>query len=217
LSRELGHVVSISDRMFGQGDLAMHSGDYAAAHDWFTAALELQRSLSTPWMAASISRLGEVALRQDDYAQARAYVEESVALARESGLPLAWFQLPLVHLGKVALQQGDRAQARALFVEAQQRFKEGGFKGGVIYALEGLASLAVAQGQPERAVRLFAWADAMRVSNANTRSPADQADVDRDFAVIRTQLDEATIEAAWEAGRALPLEQAIAEALAISD
>ena len=43
--------------------------------------------------------------------------------------------------------------------------------------------------------------------------PIDRADYDRDVAAIRAQLDETTFAAAWAAGRALSLEQAIAEAL----
>jgi hypothetical protein len=41
----------------------------------------------------------------------------------------------------------------------------------------------------------------------------DRADYDRDFAAVRAQLDEATFAAAWAAGQAMPLKQAIAEAL----
>ena len=40
------------------------------------------------------------------------------------------------------------------------------------------------------------------------------SDYERQVATVRAQLDEATFAAAWAAGRALPLEQAIAEALA---
>jgi hypothetical protein len=44
-------------------------------------------------------------------------------------------------------------------------------------------------------------------------SPADRADYDRISVATRTQLDDATFAAAWAAGQALTLEQAIAEAL----
>jgi hypothetical protein len=47
------------------------------------------------------------------------------------------------------------------------------------------------------------------------RPPVEQDVVDRDFAAIRAMLDEATIATAQAAGRAMPQEQAIAEALGI--
>ena len=53
----------------------------------------------------------------------------------------------------------------------------------------------------------------MRTTMAGPRSPVEQANIDRDFAVIRSQLDEASIEAARAKGRELTLEQAVAEAL----
>ena len=43
--------------------------------------------------------------------------------------------------------------------------------------------------------------------------PTTHADYERSVAAVRAQLDEATFAAAWAAGHALTLEQAIAEAL----
>ena len=122
-------------------------------------------------------------------------------------------QWSLVNLGYVALRQGEAGRAYALFAETQQRFSDVGSKIGVVYALEGLASLAGAYGRPARAVRLFAWADAVRAAIDDARPPVEQADVDRDLISIRSLLDEAAIAAACAEGRAMTMEQAIAEAL----
>ena len=43
--------------------------------------------------------------------------------------------------------------------------------------------------------------------------PTARADYERAVAVTRAQLDAATFAAAWAAGRAIPLEQVLAEAL----
>jgi hypothetical protein len=45
------------------------------------------------------------------------------------------------------------------------------------------------------------------------RYPHDQAEQERHINILRAQLDEATFNAAWEAGYALTLEQAIDLAL----
>jgi hypothetical protein len=45
------------------------------------------------------------------------------------------------------------------------------------------------------------------------RDTASHADCDRNVAAVRAQLDEATFAAAWAAGRAMTMEQAVAEAL----
>ena len=44
-------------------------------------------------------------------------------------------------------------------------------------------------------------------------APADRADHDRDVAAVRAALGEAAFAAAWAEGRAMTMEQAIAEAL----
>jgi hypothetical protein len=43
--------------------------------------------------------------------------------------------------------------------------------------------------------------------------PADQPEIDRIVAAVRTQLDPAAFEAAWAEGRRLTLAQAVTEAL----
>ena len=83
----------------------------------------------------------------------------------------------------------------------------------LVFAVEGLASLNVNQEQPERAARLFAWADAMREKIGDHRPPVEQASVDRDLAIIHSQLDDTAFEKAYQTGQAMTLEQAIEYAL----
>jgi tetratricopeptide (TPR) repeat protein len=212
LCRELGHVKGVSDRLRELGLLALRHGDYASARSWLTESLELQRNLELPGIATVIDTLGELALKEGKYEQARAYLEESVSLNRESGQTYTGLW-SLTRLGYVALRQGDHPRAYSLFVECQRRFREVDWKIGVVYALEGLASLAVALDHPERAVCLFAWADTVRQTIGDRRPPAEQANVDRDFVIIRAQLDEAVITAAQTEGQTMTMDQAIAKAL----
>lgn len=79
--------------------------------------------------------------------------------------------------------------------------------------LAGLAGVAGMQGQPERAARILGTVEALAELGAQTTTPYP-IELERYVALTRAQLDEATFAAAWEAGRALSLEQAIAEATA---
>src|SRR5262245_65430993 len=83
-----------------------------------------------------------------------------------------------------------------------------------IPALEGLAGVAVTQGLAEQGARLFGASEALRESMGWPLPPVSRADYERDVAAARAQLDEAAFAEEWAAGRALTLEQAIAEALA---
>ncbi len=119
----------------------------------------------------------------------------------------------LVDLGYVALREGDQAQAYRLFVDTQKRFVEAARKIGVAYAMEGMASLAVMQNKFDKAVRIFGWTDKTREEIDEHLQPVEQADVDRDLAVIRSHLKKAKMETAYAAGRAMTMEQALALAL----
>ncbi len=83
----------------------------------------------------------------------------------------------------------------------------------LVYTIEGVASLYANQEQPERAVQLFAWTDAMRHKFGDHRPPIEQSSVEHDLALIRSQLDETAFEKSYNIGRALTLEQAIALAV----
>ena len=83
----------------------------------------------------------------------------------------------------------------------------------VLRALEGAAGVVGAQGQPERAARLFGATDAVRTALSVPVRPADRRRYDRDVTAVCTALGPDAFAAAWAAGRALSLEQAIAEAL----
>ncbi|HZM25117.1 MAG TPA: hypothetical protein VFC02_25430 [Anaerolineales bacterium] len=61
---------------------------------------------------------------------------------------------------------------------------------GLVYGLQGLASLYVTKGRVERAARLFAWADAMREKLGDHRPPVEQNPVENDLTVIGSKVDE---------------------------
>jgi hypothetical protein len=80
--------------------------------------------------------------------------------------------------------------------------------------LAGLARAAAAQGQPERAARLFAAVPVpYRARGPVLVEAADRAEFDREVASVRAQLGEAAFAAAWAAGQAMTTEQAVAYAL----
>jgi hypothetical protein len=88
---------------------------------------------------------------------------------------------------------------------------------GVAEPLEGLAKVAVAQGCPDQAARLFGVAQALRARIGVPVAPVDRADYECNLAATRAALGETAFDAAWAAGQALPLDQAIAEAVAGAD
>ncbi len=78
--------------------------------------------------------------------------------------------------------------------------------------LIGVASLAAAQGQPERALHLNRAAAALREANGIALAVGPQARLERRLERARQALDPAAAEAAWRSGRAWTVEQGISEA-----
>jgi predicted ATPase len=218
LCRETEYLVGMAYSLSDLGHLALRQGDYPTAHLWLEETLAIHRQLGKgESIVYSLIHLGELASREGDYIQARIYYEESLSLAKQTGVTLPLADWVPVKLGYSALWQGDAARARRLFEESLQRFTEVDSMIGVIYTLEGFASLAARQGRPAQSARLYGWVDAAREIVDSRRPPVEQADVDRDLAAIHAHLDEAAFAAARAAGRAMSMEQAIAYALESND
>jgi hypothetical protein len=79
---------------------------------------------------------------------------------------------------------------------------------GIFKWLAGLAEVVAAQGQVERAGRLFGVASRLLPATSSYRE-----EVHRRSAAARAQLDAATFEVGWTAGQAMAEEQAISCAL----
>jgi hypothetical protein len=76
-----------------------------------------------------------------------------------------------------------------------------------------LAAVALAHEDGTRAARLWGAAEALREAADVAMWAADRVEYDRQRAALGAGMDERALAAAWASGRALPLEQAIAEAL----
>jgi non-specific serine/threonine protein kinase len=81
------------------------------------------------------------------------------------------------------------------------------------WCLAGLGSVAALDEEPQRAARLWGAVEARREITGKRAAPTARAIYERAMAVARAQLDEDAFAAAWAAGRAMSLEQAIAYAL----
>jgi predicted ATPase/DNA-binding winged helix-turn-helix (wHTH) protein len=97
---------------------------------------------------------GQLACFMGRYADARLYLEESLAIARELGDPLRIAQ-PLQPLGAACLGQGDLATARRHLEEALSNARISGRKREVAAALNMLAQLYRVEGQLDTAELLF--------------------------------------------------------------
>jgi hypothetical protein len=152
--------------------------------------------------------LGGVALARRDYARARLFFEESLALHRTLddlwGIPHSLSRLAVV---------SDHDTARRLVAESVEIELKTGDRPGLVFNFEVCAGLAAAVGSPERAVRLYAYASALRGSVGTHPSEGGWPDPETAVAQLRSALGEHPFAKAWAEGSAMGLDEALAYAL----
>jgi len=163
-------------------------------------------------IANSCGYLGHVAVGQGDLAGARARYTESLALFRELKGKRGTAEM-LCTLGMLTLFQGNPAAAHTQLRESLVMFRELGDRWYIALCLTGLAWVAIADEQLERATRLLGAETMLREIIGAPVSPLIRAPYELFMAQVQAQLTQAAFEAAWARGRAMMLEQAIEYAL----
>ena len=212
LYRELGHLSGIAMCLGDLAQIMIEGWDFSSSKPVLEEALMIYRQLGNStgeaWM---LGLYGKVAFGQSDYQQAHTYFEQATTIYEKLGV--RWSDWTRASLAYAFLRLGDIAQARETFEINIREVQKHNDVGGLIHNIEGLASLYVNQGQPERATRLFAWSDAMRAQIGNQRPPVEQNSVEGDLAIIHSKLDEAEFAKLSAEGQAMTVEQTIALAL----
>jgi predicted ATPase/class 3 adenylate cyclase len=190
------------------GHLALYQGEDERAAARYAEGLALSRELGDSYNSAwALNHLGTVAQRRGALDQARELLAQSLALF-QSLRHTAGVGTVLNQLGRVALRTGNIANARELFNESLAIFRELGQKRNIALSLVGLAGIVGQEGQAEQAARMLGAAERLLNDIGAVLEPVDRAEYDRGVAGVRAQLDPAAFAAAWEAGRAIALEQA---------
>ncbi|MCB8946938.1 MAG: tetratricopeptide repeat protein [Ardenticatenaceae bacterium] len=216
LFREMGDLASLADALGSAADAASALGDYVSAEEMLHESLAIQESLGPRRTGIGLYDFGRFYYDQGNYDKACQYIEKGMTILQQVG-ELHYSNWAATHLGHVLLRLGKPDKAKSLLIDAQQVFSKIGVKIGVVYALEGLACLAVIQAQVKKALAIYAWGDAMRVTLYNPRPPHEQTAVDKDLAVIIEMIDEKMYAAVYAAGQDMKIEEAIALAMGESD
>ncbi|MGK5552559.1 AfsR/SARP family transcriptional regulator [Actinomadura kijaniata] len=186
LAEELGMWTQVCDLASGLGRLALLTGDLAGGRRLHERARDLARAQGnrSGEMFAEVG-LALGARREGRLDDAERHLTLVLAWNREVGYAPGTAH-SLAELGFVAEQRGDAATARARFTESLEIARRTGDARAAAFAQEGLAGVAVLEGDPAEAARLLAAAEAARVSVGAPLPPAERGDVDRIRAAIRS-------------------------------
>jgi predicted ATPase/class 3 adenylate cyclase len=199
------------------GIVAFLQGDHDQADALQEDALARFRELDDASAIATVlNNLGVTADDRGDLDRARQLYEEALELQRESGDTQS-IAIYLGNLGEVVRDQGDFAGASAYYRESLHLWHQLKDRWNLTATLDGMAGLAISTGQPERAARLLGAAAGLRDAVKAILPANERADHEKNVAAIRDTLGDAALDEAWDLGRALTLDDAVAEALALAD
>jgi tetratricopeptide (TPR) repeat protein len=183
--------------------------DPSRGEDLLTSAADTFRELDDEWGIAFASlNLGGALLLHHRYADAIPHLEESLQHAGEVKAEV-FLSNALINLGLAHHRLGDIEVARARLREAVKHAAVPDNKESLGRALEALAAVAVAAGDPELAGTLFGAADGVRRAIGAGVWVTDRAGHDETAAQLRTQLGDSAYAAAIDRGRGLTLDEVL--------
>jgi predicted ATPase/DNA-binding SARP family transcriptional activator/uncharacterized protein HemY len=213
LNQELGDTRGTSYALHGLGQVAHFNNDIALAREYYERSLALRLELGDRVSAAAtLHNLGLLACQQKDYAAANSLYTESLAIKRSLGNSRS-IALTLNDMVLLAVKQGDFMAAQRYLHEAVALRKELEDRLGLAECLQAAGELKAARGEARQATRLFAAAESLCQTVGATLPPDEQAHYETVVQATRARLGAEAFRAEWDEGRAIDLDEAIANAL----
>jgi Predicted ATPase len=214
LSRETDDFDGITWAILLLGSLAANRGEYSKAMGLLSEGLSYAKMAKNENNIGSIlTQIGIAASQISNIEQARSVFEESLSLYREMGNPIGILK-SIRHLGYIARLDRDYAKARSLFIDSLKLALQLQDKSNIALCLIFIGELTLAQGRPEEFVRLLGMAESILPNNWRQGMPSYFRN-DTQLAVdsARATLGEEAFAAAWEEGKKMTLDEAVAFAL----
>ena len=213
--RELGDRAWLADAIYNTASVALLRGDMATTWAKFGEGSAIARELDDQSMIARyLEAEGYTAFMVDDFARARRLLEEHLARAERGSDRMA---IALGHhtVAQVARLDGRLDDAARHYRQAISYGHELGDAASLSEPLQGLAAVAIALGDVARGVRLLGASDAIR-DRLGGGPPPEWLRLGDPLSAARQQLTGEAFDLAWATGRAMTVDEAVAEALETS-
>jgi non-specific serine/threonine protein kinase len=213
--QELGDMQGIATELNNLATTALDRGDVATGQSLLEESLSLQRELGDKrGIAMALNNLGATYfLYLDDYPMAKSLLEECLSMRRTFGDHQGIAEA-VNNLGLIAWLQGDFAAARMHQEESLRISQQLRDRRSVAIYMEDLGMALSSESQVEKSVTLWGAAAALREKVGSPEDPHTKPLHDAQMVKARSLLGEAAFTSAWEAGRTMSWEQAVAFALA---
>jgi len=159
---------------------------------------------------APLGLLGLIHVEQGELEAARPLLEGCLRIARQARAETVAVQVG-IGLARLLASQGETAAARNVYWEGLTQLLECNvYQEDIAASLEGLAALEAGEGAPCQAAWLWGAAEALRESIGAPIYPVHRASYEHAITLARTQCGEHAFAVAWEEGRSMTVEHALA-------
>jgi predicted ATPase/class 3 adenylate cyclase/DNA-binding CsgD family transcriptional regulator len=215
LARELDDRWAMSWTLHVLGRVAYFAGDAATTRTLAGDSLKTAREIGDEWLIAWALHLHGLAEHiSGEYRAARTLYETALTIRRRLGYQEG-MGICLMLLGMASYQEADYPTAHAEALEGLRVFRASGASWSMGTGLALLATIA-ALTNLEQAVRLTAATRMLSESLDIAPIPLAESILRPALDHARSELSPETFEAAWAEGRALSLDEAVAEARTVA-
>ena len=213
LHHQLGDPWGVAYSIFQLGFLAAMQRDWGNALPHFEESLEAFRELGDEHYALlAMGQLAWMCEELGDMARGRALTEDVLARAREQG-NRRMQSLALMGLAFHAREEGRFDDALSLIADGYRIDADLGQRDAMADAISRLARVYAEAGEPVIAVKLLASSNALYDELGVSATPWVADRNEEVLAIVRGELDEAAFAQAWDDGRTLTADEAVALAL----
>jgi tetratricopeptide (TPR) repeat protein len=222
LARESADPLLVGQALTIAGFLGYRRGDYGPAEELLGEGYVRLSELadSVPGARAdtgfALLSIGSITLAQEQFDRAEGHLQGALERFQLAGND---WGIGEAHdaLAAVSYCTGNCARAARLYAQSLDQARHVGDPLLLESSLHGLAGVAAESGLPEQGARLLGASERIILSLGAPAYPRDQPVRARAIAALRNALGPAQLEAAREAGGALTLPAAIAEAKAVAE
>ena len=213
LAREAGDA-TLTMRALGNASLLdISEGKYDAARQAGAEALAMARAAGDRLHTAhALHTLGGIARMEGEYGRAEELFKEGLTVFREVG-DFRLIAMELADLGIVALHEEKPDEAKAYLRESLRLAWSRQDQQTTISGFAELAAVAAVDGDPIRAVRLWAATEVRAEAIGLVIPETVRIAYEPYLLPLRSVLDDTEFRAAWAEGQAMSLEQAVEYAL----
>jgi predicted ATPase len=196
----------------GLGNALSVAGDLGTAREAFEEYAEIARERgSAHSLSVALGSIGEVARMTGDLRAANDYYEQAlVAVGYARSVPSG---VILANLGGVALEQEIYVSAAKYYRQSLEIVSEFENKLWTGIAIDGLAAVALDEGNAEKAATLAGAAEALHETSGTPLDKWERSLRERYLSKLRSKLDARTLERLGARGRAMTLSEATRAAL----